>query len=548
MAVRQYIGARYVPKFYEGSTGTEWESNVAYEPLTIVTVNGNSYTSKIYVPAAVGSPIDNPDYWVATGNYSSQINALQNTVNAIQAFVAPLESVTITEEAGSDITDALTDAFAAGKSVILDGKDYNVASSFTIPTNQLLIGNGSVLTYTGAALTSYFITVGTNYNDSKLTNSKNTGIYNLTVDCDKKINGILINTMGVNLDTVSVYDPISVGIDILPYDTYSAPADAVLENCKVYCSDGFTYCGLRVNGTDNNIHDFRTMFTQIGVHITSKGGGTYITNSHPLGIGSVNAAYSDSVAFKLDAAAVLRDCYSDNFRYGVYADTTALVVIDGFQYELYESVDASIRRYGIYISGKCTYNITNLIMPRLANFYKLKMFDVESWVPNDLWHVNSAPSGVAGLNYDPNDDLNFAMLNGNELHRMSTPNMTGTGNIQWLFAMRALGTPGVCWAGLDAEFDEFYIKDLWLKFNSATSAITFGTPVLKGAGLSTNLSVTITRAYKDGVIYVGITREGGYNAHALVTGKGNAFIYLPSDGITLTDYTSVGTSTYQINA
>ena len=74
MAVTQYIGARYVPKFYENSDGTEeWRAGVEYEPLTIVTYNGNSYTSKKPVPSNIGNPSDNPSYWAATGNYNQQV-------------------------------------------------------------------------------------------------------------------------------------------------------------------------------------------------------------------------------------------------------------------------------------------------------------------------------------------------------------------------------------------------------------------------------------------------------------------------------------------
>ena len=87
MAVRQYIGARYVPKFYEGSNGSEWDANVQYEPLTIVTYLNNTYTSKRFVPASVGSPMANPDYWVATGLYNAQLNALTERVNSIELTV-----------------------------------------------------------------------------------------------------------------------------------------------------------------------------------------------------------------------------------------------------------------------------------------------------------------------------------------------------------------------------------------------------------------------------------------------------------------------------
>lgn len=86
--VRQYIGARYVPKFYENSAGTsEWRSGVIYEPLTIVTWNGNSYTSKKAVPAEIGDPSSNPSYWVATGNYNQQVEDYRQEVLSLRSDV-----------------------------------------------------------------------------------------------------------------------------------------------------------------------------------------------------------------------------------------------------------------------------------------------------------------------------------------------------------------------------------------------------------------------------------------------------------------------------
>lgn len=92
MAVRQYIGARYVPKFYEGSHGAEWDANVQYEALTVVTYLNNTYTSKKFVPASVGSPMQNPDYWVATGLYNAQLNELVERVNTIETTVGDEDS------------------------------------------------------------------------------------------------------------------------------------------------------------------------------------------------------------------------------------------------------------------------------------------------------------------------------------------------------------------------------------------------------------------------------------------------------------------------
>lgn len=86
--IRQYIGARYVPTFYENSAGTsEWRSGVSYEPLTIVTWNGNSYTSKKTVPAEIGDPSANPTYWAPTGLYNAQVEEIRQRMEEIYTEV-----------------------------------------------------------------------------------------------------------------------------------------------------------------------------------------------------------------------------------------------------------------------------------------------------------------------------------------------------------------------------------------------------------------------------------------------------------------------------
>ena len=78
---RQYIGARYVPKFFQGVNGSpEWVAGLAYEALTIVTYLGNSFTSKVPVPAGIGNPADNPTYWVNTGNFNAQISEINKQI------------------------------------------------------------------------------------------------------------------------------------------------------------------------------------------------------------------------------------------------------------------------------------------------------------------------------------------------------------------------------------------------------------------------------------------------------------------------------------
>lgn len=101
--MRQYIGARYVIKIYENSldaSSAEWEASVNYEPLVMVTYNNGSYLSKKDVPASIGNPADNPQYWVQTGFYNGQIASLQNQIDTINNTTIP------------SINDAIADLIA----------------------------------------------------------------------------------------------------------------------------------------------------------------------------------------------------------------------------------------------------------------------------------------------------------------------------------------------------------------------------------------------------------------------------------------------------
>ena len=93
MAIRQYIGARYVPKYFENSeTGdSTWASNTFYEALIMVTWNNLTYTSKIPVPASVGNPASAPQYWVITSNVNAQIDQLQEEVGNLSDTVDDID-------------------------------------------------------------------------------------------------------------------------------------------------------------------------------------------------------------------------------------------------------------------------------------------------------------------------------------------------------------------------------------------------------------------------------------------------------------------------
>lgn len=81
---RQYVGARYVPQFFNNPDGSwDWAQGFQYEPLTMVKYGNNTYTSKQLVPANVGAPNINNDYWAQTGDYNGYLSYIDVEINKI---------------------------------------------------------------------------------------------------------------------------------------------------------------------------------------------------------------------------------------------------------------------------------------------------------------------------------------------------------------------------------------------------------------------------------------------------------------------------------
>ena len=151
----QYIGSRYVPLFAEPA---EWNSARTYEPLTIVMHDGNSYTSRQYVPA--GIEITNEKFWALTGNYNAQVDAYRHEVQVNTAT---------TEEYKTKVDgaiDTMTDKITQYKSDI-DASEQNFY-------NQLNTEFGSVIPLDSAPIENSIkgVTSGGVYNI--INNTKNT--------------------------------------------------------------------------------------------------------------------------------------------------------------------------------------------------------------------------------------------------------------------------------------------------------------------------------------------------------------------------------------
>ena len=193
MAVTQYIGARYVPIFFTNpdDDSNDWKAGIVYDPLTIVTYLNQSYTSKIPVPASVGNPADNPQYWVLTGAYNAQVQSYHQDVLAYKQDVDDLDA---------DFT-------------ALEGYVESV-----LPHKYLFIGDSYDMIYNdkkwsevcaqllGLAADDYYVVAGGGYGFAPSTNLKWEDLVaadtNIPADIDTVVIGGGLNDSGVAVGTL----------------------------------------------------------------------------------------------------------------------------------------------------------------------------------------------------------------------------------------------------------------------------------------------------------------------------------------------------------
>jgi ribosomal protein S13 len=158
----KYIGARYVPKF-----GGDWDSSKSYEPLVIVCYQGNSYTSKTYVPS--GTDINNLLFWALTGNYNAQVEYYRQEVNALKtAYAQQFENIAVKPETYgakgdgiTDDTDAIQEAIDYANSrgthvvALTAGRVYIISRTLVPRDNMQFICLGGKATITAHSVVEY---------------------------------------------------------------------------------------------------------------------------------------------------------------------------------------------------------------------------------------------------------------------------------------------------------------------------------------------------------------------------------------------------------
>lgn len=152
---RQYIGARYVPKFFQGPDGSPaWVGNIPYEAMTIVTYLGNSYTSKIPVPQGIGNPSQNPTYWALTGAYNAQVGEYQRQVQEYKQLADNTATALTTETTNRETADTalqqtITDSIqnitniytGNNKKMIVESDSYGMRTTSKPTWTELTVSN-----------------------------------------------------------------------------------------------------------------------------------------------------------------------------------------------------------------------------------------------------------------------------------------------------------------------------------------------------------------------------------------------------------------------
>lgn len=176
VGTRQYIGARYVPIFgRKEETSIQWDNSAPYEPLTIVLYQGNSYTSRQYVPT--GIDILNEEFWALTGNYNAQVEAYRQEVMDFNNRLDAVEDSDITQNdqlAGT--TDSGLKTLITENNTHLENIDEQLAGTTDSGLKTLINNNADNITQNAARIDEQTMQLaGTNNSGLKdlITNNTN---------------------------------------------------------------------------------------------------------------------------------------------------------------------------------------------------------------------------------------------------------------------------------------------------------------------------------------------------------------------------------------
>ncbi len=235
--VREYVGARYVPKFM----GT-FDATQSYEALCVVDNGlGTSYISKIPTPA--GTPLTNTTYWAVYGSSSGAIINLQNQIDNIENVEIPGINADI-----QTLTSRLNSAHTLSEKKYVFVGDSYAASYDTLGCSWL---RDFVNNYDIPATNYYDATYsGTGFTTTRTFKNNIENIINTITDPDDITDVVVLG--GIN--------------DVL-YGTISDIGSAITDFCT-YCRTQFPNAAISIGFVGNiiNAHT-EDMFNAINIFI-----------------------------------------------------------------------------------------------------------------------------------------------------------------------------------------------------------------------------------------------------------------------------------------
>lgn len=229
---RQYVGARYVPKIMG-----EWNKALQYEALSVVTYMGNSFTSKVPVPAN-SVEINNTDYWINTGNYNAQVEEYRKE----------------TERVATDL-NAITDKINKSEFYpLIIGDSYNTSGIASPTWGEIFQTNMGLTDNVNSKNLGYASRGFIGYGDGDYLTELKRDLPNLTSDLKNKITSCIICGGANDCNNNVTEDKLRIAIkNTCEYIT------SILPNCKTFYI-GFISRNLLVT---NNFYIYRSMYRKV---------------------------------------------------------------------------------------------------------------------------------------------------------------------------------------------------------------------------------------------------------------------------------------------
>lgn len=309
-----YIGNRYVPKII-GAWDTS--KNTPYESLSIVMHNGDSYTSKTFVPISID--ITNTNYWVKTSEFNVQLSSVQNsiisinqsitnltnsvnsnsqditsiegqidtinsqlnTINSLLGVGATLPSKTITKTTSAEINTEIASYVTNGYKVIFPEKEFVLNAPILIPNKAKIDFNNCTFKRQPTFIFDMVKTSGTSFSDIHIQNlyiDGNKDADSLTgASASQMFSGLALDASNSIIENITVYntvnneDNLGSASGVLITGSYN-----LLSNINAYNNVG---TGIYFIGTTNNILNNSKTFNNTWSGISTNNTGFSLFNN-----------------------------------------------------------------------------------------------------------------------------------------------------------------------------------------------------------------------------------------------------------------------------